>query len=238
MMSFSAHVLPLYPSQSTFWHSLSRKRLFSTVILDKFCWHWSFSIFICACLSHIFSSVLRPVHARPPHSCSFFSLERDTFETPHSSGHADHSPHSSQVQSIARCLKWKNHNGNPASSKNANILTTALFVAFRNAFHFSFQACLATISRVPFYIPWPRHYPIFPACLRAWPPVSPVVVCAVTFIFFNGHFQFHYHILLFLQLNILCMSCFVQVFNCVFQFFKTLCFIQRAQGICNSFQNI
>ena len=225
--------------QSTFRHIFSLSRVISTEAVTKFCWHSSSSIFKSANLSQSFSRLPSPVHGLPPQLCSFFSLERNTFEIWHSSGQADHSPHSSQVQSTATFLKQKLHINNcPQSVKKSNILTTTAEVAWRWIFFIQFHACCATICCVPSQIPWPGLCPNFSTCFRAWPPISPAVVSAVTYITFNSHFQNHYLLFLLLQLNILSMSCFVQLINRILQLFETVCFIQGAHGISNTFQNI
>merc|ERR1719295_2494689 len=79
----------------------------------------SFSIFKSANLSQFFSSLLLPVQAMPPHICSFFSLVRITLEIPHSSGHADHSPHSSQVQSTGQHFLLHSERLSFSASKHA-----------------------------------------------------------------------------------------------------------------------
>ena len=99
--------------QSTFRHIFSLSRVISTEAVTMFCWHRSSSFFKSANLSQSFSCLPSPVHGLPPQLCSFFSLMRNTFEIWHSSGQADHSPHSSQVQSTATFLKQKLHINNP-----------------------------------------------------------------------------------------------------------------------------
>ena len=99
--------------QRTFRHIFSLSRVISTEASSKFFWHSSFPIFKSANLSQSFSCLPCPVHELPPQLCSFFSLVRNTFEIWHSSGQADHSPHSSQVQSTATFLKQKLHINNP-----------------------------------------------------------------------------------------------------------------------------
>ena len=133
---------------------------------------------------------------------------------------------------------------NPFSAKKPDILTTAdIFIACRGVLFIRFSACHPIISWMPFHSLWSALYPIWLTCFRAWPPMSPAVVCAVANIIYNCHVQFCHLILFFLKFNILSVSRVIQFFYCGLKFSKTICCcciccFQRAHVISNTFQNI
>ena len=135
-LPLTSHVLPLNASihmhspscqlppllQITFWHIFSLSRLISFIALTS-------SVFTSENLLHVPFSLLRPEHGVPPHECSNFSLERNTFEVPHLSGQLDHSPHNPQVQSTAKFGKQILHDNNSLFCLEINILMTAAWIA-------------------------------------------------------------------------------------------------------------